>query len=47
MLTYLRMNLIYMRVPDEFPIPDHLKGTSNLVCKVNKSIYGLKQAPLL
>ncbi|CAL8990174.1 unnamed protein product [Prunus brigantina] len=41
--TFLNRNLveeIYMKQPDGFV----LKGRENLVCKLQKSIYGLKQA---
>ena len=38
---------IYMKVPDYYPIPEHLKGKTNLVARLNKSLYGLKQAPRL
>ena len=30
-----------------YPVPEHLKNVPNLVCKVNKAIYGLKQSPRL
>ena len=38
---------VYVEVPKHYPIPEHLKDKQNLVAKVNKSIYGLKQSPRL
>ncbi len=37
---------LYVQVPHAYPIPDHLKE-KDLVCKVQKGIYGLKQSPRL
>lgn len=38
---------IYMEVPEGYPIPEHLLGKENLVGRVKKGIYGLKQSPKL
>ncbi len=38
---------VYVDVPFGFPVPNHLIGKENLVCKVHKAIYGLRQSPRL
>ena len=38
---------VYIEVPADYPLPEHLVGKTNLVARVKKSLYGLKQAPRL
>ena len=37
---------VYMKVPDSVQIPTHLQG-KDVVCKIHKGIYGLRQSPRL
>lgn len=37
---------VYMKVPDTVQIPSHLQG-KEVVCKIHKGIYGLRQSPRL
>ena len=41
--------IVYVKLPHGYPVPPHLSMVprEDLVCKVNKSIYGLKQSPRL
>jgi hypothetical protein len=38
---------IYTTIPDGYAIPSELEGKGNLVARVDKAIYGLKQSPRL
>jgi len=38
---------VYMRLPDDFPVPPHLAGKKNLCVRIKKALYGLKQSPRL
>ncbi len=40
-------NHIYVTIPEGFPIPGDLQGKPNLVARVDRAIYGLKQSPRL
>ena len=40
--------VVYVKVPDYLPLPKHLeryRGTDMICCRVDKSMYGLKQSP--
>ena len=36
---------LYLDLPPGYPVPDHLRGKSDLVGPVKKGMYGLKQSP--
>jgi hypothetical protein len=38
---------IHIEIPQGYPIPAHLKGVPNLVGRLKKGLYGLKQSPRL
>ena len=38
---------VYVSVPEGYPIPEHLRGKTNLCCRVKRALYGLKQSPRL